>query len=248
MKPGKMKTVSKIPFWATALTLLGVIILCTLGTWQVQRLHWKEKLLTQIDALYESPAATNPVTLQTLNEASLRGDDFLRGTIRGHYLPEKTFHTGPRILDDQQGAHLYTPFALQGGGTVLVNRGWVPNDNAASIPTPSGIINAPGLFRKPDRANTFTPPDDVQGNIFYQIDPEKIAVAKNLDQPAPYILYLERDDVGTLPRAISAKPELNNNHKSYALFWFTMAGVLVVIYILRFILPLSGWARITARR
>ncbi len=248
MNPEKKKTASKIPFWATALTLLGVIILCTLGTWQIQRLHWKEKLLTQIDALYESPAATNPVTRETLNDAASRGDDFLRGTIRGHYLPEKSFRTGPRILDDKQGSHLYTPFVLQDGGTVLVNRGWMPNDNAAPIPTPSGTINAPGLFRKPDAANHFTPPDDLSANIFYHIDPAKIGAAKNLDHPAPYILYLERDDDGTLPRAISAKPSLNNNHKSYALFWFTMAGVLVVIYALRFILPINGWVRITARR
>lgn len=232
-----MKAARRIPFWATALTLLGMLILCALGAWQVQRLHWKENLLAQIDALYETPVRN--ITAQDLEDAAKRGDNFLRGTLRGHYLADKSFHSGPRILDEKQGSHLYTPFEIQGGGIILVNRGWVPNDGAASIGTPSGTITATGLFRKPDRANAFTPADDMAGNVFYHIDMDAIATAKDIAAPAPYILYLEREDDGTLPRAISAKPSLNNNHKSYALFWFTMAGVLAVIYILRFILPLT---------
>lgn len=229
----------RIPFWATLFTLTGLLILCSLGLWQVQRLHWKTDLLTQIDTLYQTDAAATPIDSKTLTQADSAGLNFLRGTLHGHYLTKESFRSGPRPLDEQQGSHLYTPFQLQDGAIVLVNRGWIPDGTKIDmIPTPSGPTHATGLFRKPGTASRFTPPDNLTDDVFYQIDPAHIAAAKHLGSVLPYLLYLEQADNGTLPRAVSARPELNNNHQSYAIFWFSMAGVLLIIYILRFIHPL----------
>lgn len=235
---------AKIPFWATLLTLIGVMILCGLGTWQVQRLQWKQNLLAQIDALYAPETTATPTTLTAsqLNDAAAAGQDYLRGTVTGQYIPEKSFRTGPRVLDDQQGTHLYTPFQLQDGGIVFVNRGWIPHDDQAAItPAITGLTTLFGLFRTPDRANRFTPPHDLSAGIFYHLDPPEIAAALKLGTAIPYILYLEDNNSAagntTLPRPVAARPVLKNDHLGYALFWYSMAGVLLVIYALRFLRP-----------
>lgn len=249
------KTV-KLPFWATVCTLTGIAILCSLGFWQLQRLYWKQDLLLQIDALYDTPSSGTLLDQAMLERAVAEGKDFLRGSIHGHYLPDHAFLTGPRILDEQQGTHFYTPFLMEGGGIVLVNRGWVPagygareQDNhpdRAESSAGEETITLRGLLRKPDKGNMFTPPDQPEDRIFYRIDPDSIAQATGLEAVAAYILYLEEPENGSaasLPRPIAAKPVLNNNHRSYAIFWFTMAGVFLVIYILRFLRPTANHKR-----
>ena len=43
------------PGWVPTLgTLLAVAILCALGTWQVQRLHWKRGLIAEYNAELEA--------------------------------------------------------------------------------------------------------------------------------------------------------------------------------------------------
>ena len=40
---------SRLRFWiALGACLVGIAILCALGTWQVERLHWKQALIQQI--------------------------------------------------------------------------------------------------------------------------------------------------------------------------------------------------------
>ena len=77
----------KIPFWATIFTTLGVIALCTLGTWQIQRLAWKEDIINKLDNAYENPVK-NP-DLSELNE-----DDFIYAEINGRFLFEKSINIG----------------------------------------------------------------------------------------------------------------------------------------------------------
>ena len=42
----------RLPFWGTILTICGICVLCALGTWQYQRLQWKNEILKTIDAEY----------------------------------------------------------------------------------------------------------------------------------------------------------------------------------------------------
>jgi len=46
----------RFPVGLTVATLAGLAILCSLGVWQVRRLHWKEGLLARIAALQAAPA------------------------------------------------------------------------------------------------------------------------------------------------------------------------------------------------
>ena len=44
-------------FSAALSTLIAVAILIGLGVWQIHRLHWKDKILAQIAAAEQAPAA-----------------------------------------------------------------------------------------------------------------------------------------------------------------------------------------------
>lgn len=225
----------KPPLWATLFTILGVLILCGLGTWQIKRLHWKEDLLQKIDAAYQIDPLSNPQTIESLNTATLQRELYLRGSVRGQFLKDKYLRSSPRPLDGEQGNHLYVPLQLESGGTVLVNRGWVPAGPLA-VDTPDGIVTIVGLFKEPGKGNIFTPPNIPEQRAWYQMDLAQIAAVNGLDKLSSYVLYAESTgSPDALPKPIDVRVALNNNHLAYAIFWFAMSGVLLVIYILRFI-------------
>ncbi len=220
----------KLPFWATFFTICGVVVLCGLGTWQLQRLEWKRGILEKIEASKKTDSVFSFKDFE--DEDNL----YLHGHVKGRYLNDKSFKIGPRTYEGAPGYHVITPFALEGGGTVLVNRGWIGlNDKEGK--DLKGARTLKGVIRRPDRGNPFTPSNDPQNDAWYVIDSEQIAHVKALRSLPALMLYLEEDGSGErngmVTSVLHAAPP--NSHLQYALFWFSLAGVLVVIYILRFI-------------
>lgn len=219
----------KPPLWATLMTILGFGILCALGTWQLQRLEWKENLIAQINDAYKDKARIPaPGFVQITPNKALK-----RIRIKGRFEHDKELKIKPRTYEGKVGYHLLTPFHLSGGGTILVNRGWVP-DKDVSIKRPQGDGYVTGLLREPPRANPFTPANNPDKEEWYLADLEQIKLARNIKKLAPLILY---EDSGrkTYPLAKALKWEPRNDHLQYAIFWFTMAGLLLIIYYLRFL-------------
>ena len=97
-----------------------------------------------------------------------------------------------------------------------------------------------GVLRRPEHFNPFVPKNDPAHGQWFRLTPDDIAAAKDLKDVLPYILYADNDHSGDsrkYPLATATKWLPPNNHRSYAIFWFTMAGVLLVIYYLRFFRP-----------
>src|ERR1700760_955344 len=70
--------------------LVALAILLSLGTWQVQRLHWKEGLLADIAERRVAP----PVPLSTIEAMAASGGDieYRNVTATGRYLNNKERH------------------------------------------------------------------------------------------------------------------------------------------------------------
>lgn len=229
-----MPNKKKFPYFATFFTAAGFCVLCALGVWQLQRLTWKTNLVNQLNAEYAKDA-----TQAFLSPADTRGDFmFRRGTLRGVYEYERQIKIGPRVYEKFPGYHVLTPLRLEDGSHILVNRGWVPQDWAfkmESIPMPGQDVAVTGLLRNPEAPNSFTPENRPDRDEWFSADIPQIAGAKKISGLGPYLLYLEGRDVsGTFPIPQSSKPDLPNNHLQYAVFWFTMAGILLTIYAIRF--------------
>ncbi len=223
----------KPPVWASILTITGVLILCGLGSWQFQRLQWKTDILAQIDTAY----AKDPMDFELTgsNLAELEDDTlFVRGFAEGLYLHDKEIAIGPRTSEGTPGYHIITPFETLDNHIILVNRGWVPMDyKSMDIVRPDEPMIITGTARKPERINPFVPKNMPEQDQWFRLEPESIAAAKGLAPVMPYILYVESDD--RFPHALDTAWRPNNNHLSYALFWFSMAGILLIIFYLRFI-------------
>ena len=108
----------------TLFTVPAVITMLFLGFWQVDRLVWKEAL---IERLHER--ATGEATDLTPGAKDEEADEFRRVRLSGTFDHENEFLLVNRSLNGNPGMHILTPLTRSdGGGHVLINRGWVPFD------------------------------------------------------------------------------------------------------------------------
>lgn len=221
------------PFWATILTLAGIAGLLALGTWQVKRLYWKQDILSRLAQAYESGDLPR-YSYRDLQETS----ELTRVRVRGAYDHSNEILIQPRTWQGQAGYHVVTPLELGGADFLLVNRGWIPQDRRAQASRPESLTEGPvevtGLLRVPDKGNPFTPANRPAENIWFSISPAQLAAKAG--PVLPLILYADAETGNPpLPVREALRWQPPNNHAGYALFWYSMALVLAVIYYLRFI-------------
>lgn len=231
-------SVRRPPFWATIFTLASFILLCGLGVWQIKRLQWKEQLIAQMNAALTQDPMNTELSPGVILQARMRGDKFLRGFIEGGYLHDKEVLVGPRTYDGKNGYYVITPFeSYMSDDVLLVNRGWIPADLPHDkISHPSGNMILQGTATAPPRDNKFTPDNVPAKGQWYSIHPHEIAEATGLRSAMPYILYPNKTDSrAEWPKHIPFNGKnLWNHHKQYALFWFSMALALLVMFYFRF--------------
>jgi surfeit locus 1 family protein len=217
--------------------LIGVALLCGLGVWQLQRLHWKEALLAQISARLDAPAAPLPARE---NWASLNPDDydyrhvFLRGTF-DHGKESYLFRASATgAAGDGPGYEILTPLKLADGTEVVVNRGFVP----AELQNPArrlagqiaGETTLTGLMRRPETRNWFTPADEPDKNLWFTRDPAALAAHWGIEGVAPFSIDADAtENPGGWPKGGATVLKIPNNHLSYALTWFALAATLIVV-------------------
>ena len=220
------------PVAATCMMVIGVIILCGLGTWQLYRLDWKQGILAELDHAYSGDEQSPlPLTAMRVGEPS-----FAYGSVRGEMLVDRAFLLGPRVLNKEIGMSLMIPLRLDEGGIILVNMGWSDQD-LSTLQEAFGSaqsVRVTGLVRKP-YWSSFMPENMPEQDQWYRPDLEEIAAAKGLNDVMGYILYAF--DLGGVKAEVFPRNERwspKNNHAQYAAFWFSMALVLIGIYYLRF--------------
>jgi surfeit locus 1 family protein len=214
--------------------LVAFIILLGLGTWQVQRLHWKENILHIIDQ--RTHAA--PISLAEAEALfSSKGDvDYVPVKVTGTFVHEGERH----FFSTWQGASgfdVYTPLHLSDGRYLLVDRGFVPYElkDAAKRPEGqvAGEVTVTGLARNPltQKPSRMIPDNDPAKNIFYWKDRDAMAATARL--PAGYRLVPFLVDAnnapnpGGLPVGGVTIIDLPNNHLQYAVTWYGLAAALV---------------------
>lgn len=228
-----MKAVRRIPLSGVMFLIACVILLTKLGTWQIQRLHWKEELIAAYAREYARDPQENRFDGDALREIAHRRPPMAYGSIRGQFHHDLEILIGPRTHDGQPGYHVVTPFSLAGGnGRVLVNRGWVPLDRANPVKRlenqTEGMKTLTGMARLPDKPNPFTPANDPASHTWYSVDSHDIALAVNMPDFPDTVFYAETQEPepeGMYPVMTQNRVMLRNNHLQYAVFWFAMAAI-----------------------
>jgi surfeit locus 1 family protein len=227
-----------IPLWASFFTLCAFLVLVSLGTWQVKRLSWKNSIIDGLNTAYE--ADFEELTSADFSKAYQRGTKYIKGYITGRYMHNKEIVLGPRTHKGLSGYHVITPFKLQDGKIIFINRGWIPPENKdpdsrrESLETDKMIVL--GLARPPEKKNYFTPANEPSKNNWFSLDMNDINTLVTEDTAIPYIFYAKRHDYSayTYPLGHDINWLPPNNHLQYALFWYLSAFILLIIYYLRF--------------
>jgi surfeit locus 1 family protein len=223
-------------FWlALILVPTALVILLSLGTWQVNRLHWKETLLAAIEERSTAPAiAISEVERQRQADEPI---DYRHATASGRYLHEKERHF-LATFQGQSGFYVYTPLELADGRYLFVNRGFVPYDRKDASTRPEGQIEGVqtviGLARAEltEKPSSLVPDNDEKANIFYWKDLTRMAASVDLpaDRVLPFFLDADATPVaGGLPKGGVTQIDLPNNHMQYAITWYGLAVALIAV-------------------
>lgn len=212
---------------AAVSTVLMLALLLGLGTWQIQRLHWKEAILARIAAAERAPAI--PLPPHPAPYTKIR----TAGTLDNAHAA----WLGAEVRDTRQGtalgAQLIVPLLRPGGAPpVLVDRGWVPTEPPLPYGKPAGPVGLDGFIRLPERPGLFTPSNDPVQRRFFTIDPAAMGRALGLAHVAPFVLVAmgpSRPDVWPAPAQHLPQPP--NNHLEYALTWYGLALMLLITFI-----------------
>jgi surfeit locus 1 family protein len=219
-------------FWSFILFMLVLTgLFAWLGFWQVARLAEKEALIAEVDrqltqSPYDVPAVDQwgAIDVETYAFHPLT----LTGAFRGKdAVLVFTNISEPRGRYGGPGYWLMTPFEPTTGGTVFVNRGFIPQSSATAIlgaGAPAGEQTITGIALKPEAASAFTPGPDRTNHIEWIRDPARLATMAGIDGPVfGLTVDLPAGEAGALPQGGETVIEFPNNHFGYALTWFGFA-------------------------
>ncbi|MFE2357340.1 SURF1 family protein [Streptomyces parvulus] len=227
------------------LTLVALALIPTmieLGFWQLHR-HEHRVALNKVIA---DSLAARPVPAESMTSPGARVDDddlYRRVTAKGH------FDTADEVVvrrrtnaDDRVGYHVLTPFVLDDGKVLMVNRGWIPSNGASQtafpkIPAPpAGETTVTGRLM-PDQTTEDSGIKNVAGL------PDRQVMLINSEQQAErlgrqvlggYVEMTEPKPAGDTPELI-AEPDHDSigNHMAYAVqWWLFSAGVPIGWFVL----------------
>ena len=209
-------------------------VLIGLGSWQVQRLQWKEALISKIDARLH--AAPIDVAVLSDPEVEIPQDtdvDYLPATASGVFLNEKELYVYALSTQGASGYDVLTPLRLKDGRFLLVDRGWIPYavKPTGGFDRMSGEVTIKGLLRVPQ--HFWGQPDNhPEKNEWYGVDLAAMATADKIDGFLPYVLETDAiPNSDALPIGGQMQVTLSNNHLQYALTWYGLAAILLLIYL-----------------
>ena len=218
----------RFPWLLTIVCAGAFVLLCGLGTWQVQRMQWKERLIAQAEAAASQP----PVPVMQAYRAD---QEFRRVLIDCSGLATAPFVELRTVEAGEVGVRLISACALPSTPFVtLVDRGFVPDTVSDRPPVKPSTepVRIIGQLRMPPTPSRFAPaPED---KIFYGRDHRAMATALGVDKwlasPMIFALTPSNPEWSAL-RPSAPPPAFSNNHLGYALTWFGLALAVVGFYI-----------------
>lgn len=217
-------------FWATFFTVPTLLILLGLGTWQLDRLQWKEALIAERQAGFA--AAPTPLPA---NDAAAHGLLWRRVSVTGSFRHDQEIYLAARSMRGNVGYHVLTPFDHADGKTVLVNRGWVSNEKKEPATRAegllSGTITVEGIATPGGQRNWLTPENNAEKNVWLWTDIP--AMAGHLGRPLQPVVVeaVATPNPGGFPIGGQTRITLPNDHLQYALTWYMIAAGLIAIYV-----------------
>ena len=213
-------------------TLVFLPLTLRLGFWQLERMAEKQAILE----VHQQRAIAPPIML------ALAGDgdrQYLNVSVSGYYDSKTTLLLDNHVRRGRPGYEVISVFRAEGLPAILVNRGWVEGslDRAVLpvVPKVAGEQVLSGyLYRSPGQQLMLG--DDLWRadkplQIVQNAAPE--IAAERLGEPVyDYTLRLDQLSAGALEtgwQVVNVQPE---KHRGYAVQWFVMSAVLLLLTVL----------------
>ncbi len=221
--------------WPSLTTALALAVLVAMGGWQLDRLAWKRALIADVTQRMAGPTRALPPP--PVDAAALR---YRPIRLEGRFRHDRELYLEARSHQGRAGLHLVTPLVLDDGRVVLVDRGWVPPGRRRPETRAEGQVAGPVSLTATLRTGGWTgydflrPENDSAGNAWVWMDLPRMAESVRLDGVARgyYLVAGAAPNPGGLPIGRPPGVALPNNHLGYAITWYALAFVLLVIYLL----------------
>lgn len=218
------------PGWlALALVVVAFAYLCftVLAPWQLGKNTKTSRENNQI----QRSLTAEPVGVATLlprQNSSAPDAQWRRVSATGHYLPDVHVLARLRVIDGQPAFEVLAPFVVDGGPTVLVDRGYVRPERGSLVPPiappPGQTVTIAARLRNPEVAPAGKNPFTQDGALHvYAIDIAQIASLTGTPLAGSY-LQLTDDQPGGL--GVIVLPHLDPGpFLSYGIQWIAFGIV-----------------------
>lgn len=217
------------------LGLSGCAVLVSLGTWQVQRLAWKESILLDINARL----AGTPVPLQL--DMREDADEYRRVTLSGTPTGQE-LHVLVSGTQAGTGFRVITAFETTLGATILLDQGLLPLDAKDVVAPQPAPMQITGTLLWPDDQNDNTPAPDLGKNIWFARNVVTMSQHLGTDPLMVVASTTTPADPRLTPLPVNTAT-IKNDHLEYAITWFLLAvvwGIMSLYLIYRTTRPKDG--------
>lgn len=206
--------------------VVGMLVTASLGRWQLSRAAQKEALQAAIEFQGRKTTVTASELRSTIETLQLVHQP---ARLEGRWMQGKTVYLDNRQMKARVGFFVMTPLALDGGGVILVQRGWVPRNfedrnRLPAVETPLGLVQIEGRIA-PAPSKLYAPGDAAQG-----------AIRQNLDLPqfeievgTPLMPVTLQQTGPSTEGLLREWPAFNlgvDKHYGYAFQWFGLATLI----------------------
>lgn len=203
---------------ALLLGLAGVVVLCSLGTWQVSRMYEKRLQLAEMAAGISVAAVPIPTRYDP------EQDRYRPVTAEGRFTgtPLYVLSSKPMI---GAGVQVISALEMADGRRILIDRGFLKDDDKHK-PLLVAEVQILGNLMWPRDSNQYTPPPDAKTGLWFARDATAMAALLNTEPVMIVASAPTGDGIEPMPVDTSTVP---NDHWGYAITWFSLAFVWAVM-------------------
>ena len=209
----------KHKFLFSVFVIFFILVFISLGSWQIIRLNWKNNLIFEIETSLKNPPVELSESIAT---------NYLKIKTSGSIDFEKQIYLYNLNENGTPGFEVINPLMIE-GKNYLINRGWIPFEKKDSEEIyeidESNII---GTLISQGRKNIFKPDNDIKENYWFSLDRDDILEFTGKEF-SNYIIFLDGNYQSPKPKKITAN--ISNNHKKYAITWFSLAISILLLYL-----------------
>ncbi len=209
----------KHKFLFSVFVIFFIIVFTSLGSWQIIRLNWKNNLISEIENSLKNP----PVELTESTKKN-----YLKIKTSGSIDFDKQIYLYNLNEKGAPGFEVINPISID-NKNYLINRGWIPFEKKDSQEInffdENNII---GTLKFQGRKNIFKPENDIEENYWFSLNRDDLAKFTGKEF-SKYIIYLDGNYQLPKPKKITAN--ISNNHKKYAITWFSLAISILLLYL-----------------